>query len=117
MKILTVLWLLFMLILSHIPGEPSGAESRWLSSMTGVKEGTLRRAAHVVVYLVLGVLVTVAWPEIDVWIRCLVLAVIAAADELSKGLPIFEGRHTNFAELGLNLIGVGIGTVIGLLIC
>lgn len=37
LKIMTILWLLFMLVLSHIPGEPSGAESRWLSSIRAVQ--------------------------------------------------------------------------------
>ena len=51
LRLITRLWLLFMLILSHIPGEPSGEESKWLSRMTGVKESVLRRSAHVVLYL------------------------------------------------------------------
>lgn len=116
LKIITILWLLFMLVLSHIPGEPSGAESRWLSSMTGVKEGVLRRAAHVVLYLVLAVLATLAWPETQLWVKCLVLVIIAIGDESSKALSIFHGRHCSIFEIGLNLLGVCIGTVIGLLI-
>ena len=56
-QILTFLWLLFMLILSHIPGGPSAEESRWLSSMTGVSESSLRMLMHVFLYMVLAVLV------------------------------------------------------------
>ena len=59
-SISTFLWLVFMLILSHIPGGPSTAESRWLSDMTGVKEGTLRQFMHVFLYMVLAVLVVLA---------------------------------------------------------
>ena len=57
LKIFTFLWLVFMLILSHIPGGPSAEESRWLSSMTGVSESWLRTFAHMFRYAVLGVLV------------------------------------------------------------
>lgn len=116
LKIITILWLLFMLVLSHIPGEPSGAESRWLSSMTGVREGILRRSAHVVLYLVLAVLATVAWPEAKLWVKGLVLVIIAIGDESSKALSIFHGRHCSIFEIGLNLLGVCIDTMIGLLI-
>lgn len=116
MKIIAGLWLIFMLVLSHIGGTASSEESRWLSRMTGVKEGVLRRYAHVIVYAVLGVLVTVAWSDTALWIRCLVLGLIAVVDEGSKALSIFTGRHCSVAEIGLNLVGVGIGVVAGLLI-
>lgn len=112
-RFITFLWLTFMLFLSHIPGGPSGEESRWLSRMTGVKEGVLRRAAHVVVYLVLGVLATVGWLEISMWLRVLVLAGIGIADETSKALPLFPGRHCSASELGLNIIGLVAGLVLG----
>lgn len=118
MKIITGIWLLFMLILSHIPGEPSSAESRWLSSMTGVREGTLRRSAHVVLYLILAVLVIVGWADTSLWIRIVALVLIAVADESSKALSIFPGRHCSvYPDMMLNLLGVGFGIVIGLLIC
>ena len=115
LKIITILWLIFMITLSHIPGEPSGAESRWLSSMTGVKEGVLRRAAHVVLYLVLAVLATLAWPETQLWVKCLVLVLIAVADEVTKALPVFKGRHCSVAEIGLNLLGAAGGLMLGTL--
>ena len=115
LKIITILWLLFMLVLSHIPGEPSGAESRWLSSMTGVREGILRRSAHVVLYLVLAVLATVAWPEAKLWVKGLVLVLIAVTDEVTKALPVFKGRHCSVAEIGLNLVGAAGGLMLGML--
>ncbi len=92
LKIFTFLWLVFMLILSHIPGGPSAEESRWLSSMTGVSESRLRMLMHVVLYLVLGVLVTLSWPDTPLWIRAAALAITAVVDEWSKGLRIFPGR-------------------------
>ena len=116
MKIITGFWLVFMLVLSHIGGTASSEESRWLSRMTGVKEGILRRYAHVIVYAVLGVLTTVSWSDTALWLKCLALAVIAVADESSKALRIFEGRHCSVAEIGLNLVGGVLGVVVGLLI-
>ena len=116
LKVITILWLVFMTILSHIPGGPSGEESRWLSSMTGVKESVLRRSAHVVLYLVLGVLATLAWAETELWVRILVLVIIAVADESSKALRFFKDRHSSMAEMGLNVIGAIAGLVIGWLI-
>lgn len=115
LKIITILWLIFMITLSHIPGEPSGAESRWLSSMTGVREGVLRRAAHVVLYIVLGVLTTLAWPEVNIGLRAVALAFIAVADEVTKALPVFKGRHCSVAEIGLNLLGAAGGLMLGAL--
>ena len=116
MKVITEIWLAFMLILSHIGGTASGAESRWLSSMTGVKESVLRRSAHVVVYIILSTLVMEGWGEVELWIRIVVLVLIAVVDESSKALPVFKGRHCSVAEIGLNLIGVAIGVVIGMMI-
>lgn len=115
LKFITILWLTFMLLLSHIPGGPSGEESRWLSSMTGVKESVLRRSAHVVLYLVLGVLTTLAW-QTELRVKGLVLVIIAVADESSKALRFFKDRHSSVAEMGLNVIGAIAGLVIGWLI-
>ena len=116
LKVITILWLVFMTILSHIPGGPSGEESRWLSSMTGVKESVLRRGMHVFVYLVLGCLTTLAWAETEFWVRIFVLVIIAVADESSKALRFFKDRHSSVAEMGLNVIGAIAGLVIGWLI-
>lgn len=46
MKILFFAVFVIEVCLSHTPGEASGNQSKWLSSMTGVKEGLLRRLAH-----------------------------------------------------------------------
>lgn len=115
--IFTFLWLILMLILSHISSRPSAEESRWLSSMTGVSESSLRMLMHVVLYLVLGVMVTLAWPDTPVWMKSLALAITAVVDEWSKALPLFPGRHCSILpDMVLNLLGAGIGVVIGLLV-
>ena len=116
LKFITILWLAFMLILSHIPGGPSGEESRWLASMTGIKEGLLRRSMHVALYLILAVLVMVGWTDTPLRARIVALVIIAVADESSKGLSIFPGRHCSIFEIGLNLVGCVAGVVIGVLI-
>lgn len=115
--IFTFLWLVFMLILSHIPGGPSTAESRWLSDMTGVKEGTLRQLIQVFLYAVLGVRETLFWPDTPPRLRMTALAITAVVDESPKGLPMFKGRHCSVVpDMLLNLLGAGIGVVIGLVI-
>ena len=117
LTLITGLWLLFMLILSHIGGQASGEESRWLSRMTGVKESVLRRSTHVIVYIILATLVIVGWGEVELWMRAVVLGLIAVVDETSKALPIFKGRHCSiFPDMVLNLLGSAIGVVVGLLI-
>ena len=115
--IFTFLWLGLMLILSHIPGGPSSEESRWLSSMTGVAESSLRMLMHVFLYMVLAVLVILAWPDTPVWMISLALAITAVVDEWSKALPFFHGRHCSVVpDMVLNLLGAGIGVVIGVLV-
>ena len=115
--IFTFLWLILMLILSHIPGGPSAEESRWLSSMTGVSESSLRMLMHVVLYLVLGVLVVLAWPDTPVWMKSLALAITAVVDERSKALPFFPGRHCSVVpDMLLNLLGAGVWVLIGVLV-
>lgn len=114
LKFITILWLAFMLILSHIPGGPSGEESRWLASMTGVKESVLRRSMHVALYLILAVLVMVGWTDTPLWARIVALVIIAVIDESSKGLSVFRERHCNvYPDMLLNLVGVGVGVGVG----
>ena len=106
-----------MLILSHIGGTASGEESRWLSRMTGVKESVLRRSAHVVVYIILAALTMLAWPDVRLWMKAVVLVLIAVADETSKALRIFIGRHCSiWPDMALNLVGCAVGVAVGLLI-
>ena len=116
-SIFTFLWLGLMLILSHIPGGPSAEESRWLSSMTGVSESLLRQAAHVFLYMVLAVLVILSWSDTPVWVISLELAITAVVDEWSKALPFCPSRHCSvWPDMVLNLLGAGIGVVIGVLV-
>ena len=115
-KIATFLWLLLMTFLSHIGGKTSGAESRWLSDMTGVNEKLLRQLAHVICFMVLAVLVLLSFPDTPLWLKVILLILWAVIDEASKALPIFQGRHCSIPEIGLNVLGVAIGAGIGILI-
>lgn len=112
MKIFAVLWFLFMTTLSHIPGGPSGEESRMLSQMTGVDEGILRSSAHCFCFAVLGYFVITEFPEINIWLKILFLAVWCILDEVTK-IPV-PGRHFSLFDAGLNLIGTVIGVAVGL---
>ena len=55
------LWFVFDVWLSHENGEKSGEESAWLARTTGIKEGVLRRGAHVVLFFVLALLAGVGF--------------------------------------------------------
>ena len=55
MKILFFAVFVIEVCLSHARGDVSGNQSKWLSSMTGVKEGLLRRLAHVILFAALAI--------------------------------------------------------------
>ena len=128
--IATLLWLALALYLSHQDGEHTEVTSLRLAEwFLGWDEGIepdegvrmlnwkLRRIAHVVVYTVMAILMLLTFGEI--WsghtiIVVIVLAVIAVVDEVTK-TPI-EGRHCSAVDIGLNLLGVAIGTVVIVLV-
>lgn len=103
MKLAAVGWLLIECWLSHASGDRSGEESRWLAKTTGVDEGVLRRAAHVFLFLVLGLLAAEGWG----WIGVAIAVVWGLVDEATK--VWIPGRHFSWIDVGLNLIGCVIG--------
>ena len=109
-RVAAVVWIVFMTALSHTPGEKSGAESRWLARTTGVDEAVLRRAAHVFLFLVLGLFAAEGWG----WTGVAVAAVWGLVDEATK--VWIPGRHFSWIDVGLNLIGCVIGLLVYLLI-
>ena len=78
--------------------------------MTGVKEGLLRRAAHVILFAALAV---TAGFGFGLWGIVAVL-VWAVVDEISK-IPI-PGRHASAFDIFLNACGCIGGTVLWLLV-
>ena len=110
MKLAAIAWLVFMTVLSHTPGPTSGAESRWLAKTTGMDEAVLRCAAHVFLFAVLAILVLFAFPEIDVKLRIGMVAVWGSIDEATK--VWIPGRHCSAMDIGLNLIGCVIGSLV-----
>ena len=104
MKILFFAVFVIEVCLSHTPGEASGNQSKWLSSMTGVKEGLLRRLAHVVLFALLSFTAGSAWS----WYGFAFTAAWAVLDEASK--PIIPGRHASAFDCMLN----GCGCIVGL---
>ena len=128
--IATLLWLAFVLYLSHQDGEHTAMTSlrlaeRFLGWDEGIEpdEGVrmlnwkLRRIAHVVVYTVLAVLMLLTFGEI--WsghtvTAVIILVVIAVVDEVTK-IQI-EGRHCSVTDIGLNILGVAIGTAVIVLV-
>ena len=51
-----ILWLCVMFYLSHTNGENTARQSKELHRITGIKEKTLRVSAHLICYMILGVL-------------------------------------------------------------
>ena len=110
MKILFFAVFVIEVCLSHTPGEASGNQSKWLSSMTGVKEGLLRRTAHVILFAALAITAGLAWG----WYGVGAVFVWALLDEVTK-IPI-RGRHFSWLDVGLNLGGAALGMVLWLLV-
>ena len=110
MKILFFAVFVIEVCLSHATGTVSGNQSKWLSSMTGVKEGLLRRAAHVILFAALAV---TAGFGFGVW-GIVGVAAWAILDEVTK--PIIPGRHfCLWPDVVLNLVGCLIGLGIWLI--
>lgn len=110
MKILFFAVFVIEVCLSHATGTVSGNQSRWLSSMTGVKEGLLRRLAHVILFATLALTAGLgfgAWGIVGV-------AVWALLDEVTKiSIP---GRHfCLYPDVVLNYVGCLLGTAIWLI--
>ena len=102
MKIAAVVVFIIEVILSHTPGTVSGNQSRWLSEMTGVKEGLLRRLAHVLLFAALSTTAGFRfWWFVFIW---------AFLDELTK-IPI-PGRHFSWFDVALNMLGAAVGTAL-----
>lgn len=120
--LLTILWFCFMTWLSHQNGSETAETSRHLAE--GLKaifhsrdlnrlNGKLRRAAHIIVFAVLTVLtlLTMMAGKIEGrWIAVCLIAMWSLIDETTK--PLIQGRHFSWQDVGLNLIGVGIGCVV-----
>ena len=104
MKMAAVAVYIIEVMLSHTPGTVSGNQSKWLSSMTGVKEGLLRRIAHVALFLLLALFSGLGFGRygfVFIW---------AFLDELTK-IPI-PGRHFSWFDVGLNILGAAAGTAL-----
>ncbi len=79
-----------------------------------MKEHLLRQGVHVFCFLVLAVLVMIAFSDIPLWLRGLVLAGWCIIDEATK--PLIPGRHFSWKDVGLNLCGAAMGSLVGVLI-
>lgn len=103
MRLAAVVVFIVEVVLSHTPGDRSEAESKTLSRLTGIKEGLLRRAAHVFLFAVLALLAALGF----CWWGVGFCAVWSVADEATK--PFIPGRHCSAMDMLLNLAGVAAG--------
>lgn len=116
--VFTLLWFLFMTFLSHQDGEHTGKASRelakhlrFLDGDVNDLNGKLRHVAHIVVFAVLTILLglTIYSGGLPIWLHVIVF-VLSYVDEATK--PWIRGRHFSWFDVGLNLIGVGMGWMI-----
>lgn len=95
--------------LSHQNGKESGAESRALSKHLHLNERLIRTGAHIGFFAVLIFLSLFISP----WISIAVI-LWAIIDEATKPLMKNE-RHFSSKDVGWNVVGVVIGTVVWML--
>lgn len=110
MRIVAVVVFIIEVVLSHTPGQASGAQSQSLSRLTHLPEGFLRRGAHVVLFLALALFAALGFGP-WAFVFCTVWGV---ADEATK--PLVPGRHFSWIDVGLNLAGIVLGILVWTLV-
>ncbi len=108
----TVGWFVFMTYLSHQPGPETSNTSLWLAGLLGdiALDGFLRKLAHVVLFLVFSILLSITLRGFGAdWKWALLVFLWAVVDEATK--PLVVGRHFAWLDVGLNEIGVAIGVI------
>lgn len=109
MRIVAVVVFIIEVVLSHTPGQASGAQSQSLSRLTHLPESFLRSFAHVVLFLALALFAALGFG----WYGVGFAALWAVVDEATKrGV---EGRHCSAVDVLLNLSGVGTGMLVWIL--
>lgn len=124
---LTAGWLILALFLSSQTGAETGNLSMSISSFIGKALGlaesttptinvVIRKAAHIIVYLILSGFATAAAINTFTkhrlaWLWPLpICSVIAILDEVRKAA--IPGRHCSWSEAGLNVLGCVVGAVV-----
>ena len=110
MKIAAIVVFLLEAFLSHQGGKQSGEESRWLSKVSGINEGFLRKSAHVLSFLIITVLAVSGFGTAGL----IAAAIWALVDELTKPL-LKNQRHCSGRDILLNLVGVAAGGTVVLI--
>ena len=116
----SLLWLGLMFFLSHQSGDDtfntSHGFTQWLAALLGVEtnwlHGIVRKAAHLILYMVLAFLLC-GWQRQRkgrLWVALLVAVVFSFVDEGTK--PLIPGRHCDVEDIALNDVGAVIGYVI-----
>lgn len=112
-----VCWFLISTYLSHQNGAETAETSMKLADMIGNEDlnGGLRRAAHVVVFLILSVLLSLTLRGFGAdWKWVFLIFLWCLLDEATK--PLVDGRHFAWFDVGLNVVGCVIGVIVGILI-
>ena len=121
--ILTLIWVIVMFYLSHQNGEKTADTSMGLAEFLhklpylnkiniDVLNMFLRRLAHVTLFLLFTILIGIV-VEMAKWTKWVLVLPFFACwfDEFTK--PWIQGRHFDWFDVGLNVIGclIGIGIV------
>lgn len=112
-KVITYIWTVFIFYLSHVSGTTTSRQSYSIARITRINELFLRKIAHVICYLVLGVLGSLSYG--CSWYVLAFLFIIAIADEATKRFVV--DRHSTFSEGMLNCLGALIGYLFVIFIC
>lgn len=107
MKILTILWLVFIILLSHISRDSSLRQSGKIARFFHINEDLLRHGAHIICYFVLTILAIASY---SIW-ALIICILIALLDEISK-IWLNKDRHCDIRDVFLNFMGVGLGVAI-----
>lgn len=118
--IIAILLLIFIWVHSIIPEQSSAHESLWLTNtvvnpvrrylgLDSVDKITVRKIAHVIEFLMLSVFTALYWRG-KIVKNIYTGLTVAFFDE---SIQVITGRGALITDIWIDLIGVGIGTVIG----
>ena len=122
--VVAVLLLAFIWAHSIIPKQTSTYESRYFTNavlnpllshfgLDAVDKDVVRKIAHVFEFLILSFFTSLYWDGMAV--KNIYIGLTVAS--LDESIQVVTGRGALITDIWIDLIGVGIGTVIGYIVC
>lgn len=118
----TIVWLLFMIFLSHQDGQGTARASELFMKMfcflnpeqVMIVSGWTRKGAHVFCFMILTILLLETLCLVNysryIWIGVTALCILSFLDEYTK--RVVPGRHYSTFDVMLNLVGVIFGLLV-----